>query len=66
MARTTIKDFSGKILAYVDEMPNGDKYVYDFYDRQIGRYDKFSNTTRDFYNRIVAQGEVLGLLIKGD
>lgn len=59
----TIKDFSGRIIGYIDEQPNGDKIVKDFYQRVLGKYHKQSNTTRDFYGRVIAQGDASAMLL---
>ena len=60
--RNEIRDFSGRIIGYVEELSNGDKRVSDFYNRVLGYYRKKDNTTRDFYNRIVARGDQTGIL----
>ena len=61
--RTTIKDFYNKILGYVEEKPNGDKTFYDFYNRIVAYYIKSTNTTLDFYKRIIGRGDIgVGLL----
>ena len=57
------RDFSGKIISWVEKQPNGDIIVRDFYVRIQGRYDKNSDTTRDFYGRVIARGDAHGMLI---
>ena len=64
MAKETIRDFYGKIIGYYEHKPNGDITVTDFYGRILGYYRKSDDTTRDFYNRIVAKGNCLGMLLK--
>lgn len=59
-----IRDFYGKIIGYVETLPNGDKIVKNFYRKVLGRYDKASNTTRDFYGKIVARGDSTGILFR--
>lgn len=55
MAKEAIKEFSGKILGYLEDQ--GDRIVAtDFYGRKLGYYDKRRNVTCDFYGRIVCQG----------
>lgn len=61
--KTPIRDFYGKIIAYTEEMQNGDIIVRDFYGRIKGKYDKKYNVTRDFYGKILAKGNQVGLLI---
>lgn len=63
MARETIKDYYGKILGTIEEMPNGDKVAHDFYGRILGRYDKRMNCTKDFYGRIIGTGDATSKLI---
>ena len=40
MAKTPIKDFYGKVLGYIEDMPNGDQQLRDFYMKVLGKYDK--------------------------
>lgn len=59
-----IKDFYNRIIGYVEtDTITGDKVAKDFYRRVIGYYDKKTNTTRDFYRRIVSKGDILSALI---
>ncbi len=59
-----IRDFSGLIIAKVEHQPNGDKIVRNFYGQLLGKYDAARDLTLDFYGRIVAKGDCVGLLIK--
>ena len=43
-----IRDFSGKIISWVEKQANGDIVVRDFYGRIQGKYDAQFNATRDF------------------
>ena len=61
-SRTTIRDFYGKIIGYIDIETNGDKIVRDFYGKILGRYDKKFDVTRDFYGKILAQGDQSSML----
>lgn len=60
---SVIRDFSGRIIGYIQEHDNGDKTVRDFYRKILGRYNKATNTTRDFYNRIIARGDQSSMLL---
>lgn len=60
----TIRDFSGRILGYIETDNDGNKIVRDFYKVILGKYDKKNNVTRDFYGRIVARGDASASLIK--
>ena len=60
-----IKNFYGKILGYVESLPNGDKIYRNFYRKILYYYRKNRDVTTDFYNRILAQGDIgSGLLYK--
>ena len=61
--KTPIKDFYGRILGYVNTDQDGNKVVTDFYERKLGSYDARQNVTKDFYNRIIAKGDVCVSLI---
>ena len=64
MARNEIRDAYGRIISFVEDMPNGDKTVRDKLGRVVGSYKKNDNTTRDGYGRIVARGDASATLIK--
>ena len=62
MGKQAIRDFSGKIISWVEDMPNGDVVVRDFYGKILGKYDKYCDVTRDFYGKILARGNCVGML----
>lgn len=63
--KTAVKDYYGRIIGWVEEDLKGNKIIRNFYGQIVGKYDKTANLTRDFYNRIVARGDVaVGLLYK--
>ena len=62
MATQLIKNFSGRTIAKIDTLANGDKVVRDFYGKRLGTYDKKSDVTRDFYGKIIAHGDACGML----
>ena len=62
MAKEVIRDFSGKIIAFVEDDPNR-KSVRSFDGRLIGWYDKRTGITYEFNGRIVAKGDATGMLI---
>ena len=64
MSEELIKDCYGNIIARIDEQSNGDKIIKNFYGQILGKYDKTLDVTKDFYGRIVAKGECVGILIK--
>lgn len=60
----TIREFSGKVIGYIETKPNGDKVVRDFYRRLLGTYNKKLNVTKDFYGRTIARGDLSSMLLK--
>lgn len=62
--RVAIRDFYGKIIAWVETENNGNKTVRDFYGKILGKYDARFDVTRDFYGKIIGKGDVTGMLIK--
>ncbi len=46
--KVTIRDFTGKIIGFIETDTLGNKIVRDFYGRIVGKYDKKTDTTRDF------------------
>lgn len=63
MARETIKDFYGRIIGSIEELPDGSKIAKDFYGRILGKYDKKQGVTKDFYGRIISTGDATSKLI---
>ena len=61
-----ITDYHGKVIAFISTDNNGNKVIKDFHSKILGRYDKQSDTTRDFYGRFVARGDALTMLIPHD
>ncbi len=61
-----ITDYHGKTIAFIATDNYGNKVIKDFHARVLGRYDKQSDTTRDFYGRFVARGDALTMLIPRD
>lgn len=65
LQRDRIKDWQGRILGTIDtDTVTGNKIIKDFSGKILGKYDKRSNTTRDFYGRVVAKGDNLSMLLK--
>ncbi|MBQ8287337.1 MAG: hypothetical protein IJX76_01020 [Clostridia bacterium] len=65
MARTeTIKDSAYRPIAILTYEDNGDIKVQDWQSRMIvGYYRKSRDVTTDFHGRIIARGNVVGMLI---
>ena len=61
--KVAIREFSGKILGWLETDAAGNQQVRTFSGRIIGRYDKQLDCTRDFYGKIITKGNtVSGLL----
>lgn len=63
MAREAIKDWTGKILGWVEWSGNR-KWLSDFNGRRLGYYDKSLDKTCDFYGRQVGRGDILLTLLR--
>jgi hypothetical protein len=61
--RETIREMNGRVIGYIDIMPNGDKEVRDMYSRYIGRYDKHMDATRDYAGRFLYRGDQSSMLL---
>lgn len=58
-----IKDFSGRIIGSVETDNKGNQRVRDFHGKVLGTYDARTNTTRDFYGRVVFRGNQVRMLL---
>lgn len=61
--RETVREFSGRIIGFIDTLPSGDKEVRDYSGRLLGRYDKKNNLVRDFSGRILYRGDQSSMLL---
>ena len=64
MKEEVIKDFTGKIIGYIETDNRGNKTIKNFHRQILGFYDANENVTRDFYRRIIARGDCSGMLLK--
>ena len=62
--REAIKDYSGKIIGWVETQSNGNKILRDFPGRILGKYVRNIDATLDFNGRKVAQGDCLMMLLR--
>jgi len=62
--RETIRDFFGKIIAYIDYKENGDQELRNYQQTVLGRYIVSKNTTTDYFGKILSRGNTLVGLIK--
>jgi len=62
--RKYIRLVGGRMIGYVEEDGSGNKTVYGPSGAIVGKYTKSTDTTYDFYGRIIAFGDVAsGLLL---
>ena len=62
MSEEVIRNFAGQILGRLEDQ--GNKIAArDFYGKNLGSYSKSDDKTRDFYGRIVSNGNTLTALI---
>lgn len=68
MSSVVVREWSGKIIGYIDTDNSGNKTVRDFYKRVIGYYKKDLNATTDFYGKKLFQGDhasaLIGMLLR--
>ncbi len=61
--KKAIKEFSGRILGYVDYDYSGSGKATAFSGRILGTYDSRNDYTKDFSGRILYQGDCLSALV---
>lgn len=62
--KDVIRNFYNQPIGYVEtDSITGDKVARDFYNRILGYYFKRENKTRDFYRRIISNGDTVASLI---
>ena len=61
--REAIRFSNGRILGYIDTLPNGDKEVRDSSGRYLGKYDKHMNVTKDYAGRLLYRGDQSSMLL---
>ena len=66
MQEKTIKKFGGKIIGYISTDAEGNKTVMDYNRRILGYYDARRDETTDFYRRVIAYGDISGVLFKNE
>ena len=58
-----ITDFYGRCIGTIETDGSGNKTVKDFYGRILGYYDRSSNCTKDFYNKVLFRGDMASALL---
>lgn len=61
--RETIKKCSGQIVGYLDHESNGDIIAKSYSGRILGKYERSSNTTKDYGGRILFYGNMSAALL---
>lgn len=61
--KQVIREFSGKIIGWIETDDEGNRIVREFSGKILGKYDKKFNVTRDFFGRIISKGDQSSLLI---
>lgn len=61
--RQVLKNFSGKIIGFIDIKSNGDQELKNYSGKILGTFVKGGNVTRDFSGKILFQGNALTALI---
>ena len=56
ISRDPVREFSGKIIGWVETDDKGNQDVRTFTGLIIARYDAEFNVTRDFYGKILTRG----------
>lgn len=62
-SRETIREFSGRIVGYLDHESNGDITVKNFSGTILGKYEARSDSTKDFYGKILYYGNMAPALL---
>ncbi len=63
MSREAIKDWTGKVVGWIDKDDRGNKTIREYNYKIVGKYDSSTNTTRDFHGRVVAKGDHIGIML---
>lgn len=63
MTKIPVREFSGKIIGWIETDNNGNKTIRDFTGKILGRYDKKFDVTRTFTGTIIARGDQSGILL---
>ena len=61
--KIAIKEFSGRIVGYLEKCPNGDIIAKNYSRQILGRYRASDNKTVDFYGKILYQGDMSQALL---
>lgn len=62
--REAVREINGRVLGYIDFLPNGDKEIRDRVNRYLGKYDKQMNVTKDYAGRMLYRGDQSSMLLQ--
>ena len=63
MAREKITDWTGKIIGFKEQSGNR-LWLYDFYGRKLGYYDRSTDKTYEWIGKLVSNGNTLMMLLR--
>lgn len=63
ISKVAVREFSGRIIGWVETDKDGNQQVRNFSGKILGRYDKSLDCTRDFYGRILTKGNTVNGLL---
>ena len=63
MAREKITDWTGKIIGFKEQIGNR-LWLYDFYGRKLGYYDRSTDKTYEWTGKLVSNGNTLMMLLR--
>ena len=61
--KTPIREFGGKLIGWLEDDGQGNQQIRDFVGHILGFYRKSEDKTRDFYGRIIGNGNLLVMLL---
>ena len=59
-----VKNFSGKILGYIEYKPNGDQELKNYSGMILGTFNATRNITQNYSGTILNYGNTLTMLLK--
>ena len=62
--KEAIKNFSGKIIGYIDFKENGDQELKSYSGMILGRYVANRNITQNYSGTVLTYGNTLTMLLK--
>ena len=63
ISKEPVKEFSGRIIGFLETDAQGNQRLKDFSGRILGTYDKNQDCTKEFSGRIITRGNTLLALL---